>query len=689
MGVASIFVGFNFVGVGDARAEAGAYGARPANEAAVARLLEGERVRTPGARPVMTLRTRAEAVAALDERLGFDGGDDGRPHAVSALYTAEGHVSHLFAGRREGLVEAEEGRAPEVVVEQFIRQNPALWDLQTLDLDALDLESLLPAPEVTTGPMPNVESYTTLRYEQTWRGHALADGVLVAHLLDGHRLMAMSGMVINHADVYFEPEPALDESEAEALAVAFAAEAMPTRNELTALVRDRVGFAGERRLVYRIDVTNETGTLLFDTWVDAHSGELVRQSAQWGEYQPVPSTYNVFHPLTTDPGWEGATPANSMMKSGAYSSLHPTTNAYYHFDSGAAMRSPIKVYNEAAGYTPVWWDPNNTTVWDDPPGSEVVGWYNRKFNASHVSYWSQIFRDYMDETMELGDAFEPPNGYGPWTSWTIIAGAYTDPGEEEEPPAEARWGCNFPAPKRNYTGQLADPADEAGRVCINLPNVGNSQGESAAGANNGAYSARVLWHEMGHGVDFIYGSGVMRQTAEPGISGAGGFHEPIAAVLQLVTVARHFPTTYSFNDYDTANGRLMAQVGKSANTLVDLSSGTRKCYPIVGAGEAYSYGHPLYQAVWESARGQHCHSGACTYLNDGATTADAMKAAYWALRLCPSGPSSTLSEFANWFVSYYAWFGTSTQFENRARIFARHDMTTFYQGVVCDGNAVP
>jgi hypothetical protein len=199
---------------------------------------------------------------------------------------------------------------------------------------------------------------------------------------------------------------------------------------------------------------------------------------------------------------------------------------------------------------------------------------------------------------------------------------------------------------------------------------------------------------MGHGVDFIYGSGIMRQTAEPGGGGAGGFHEPIAAVMQLVTVARHFSTAYAFNDYDTADGTLVAQVGLSASTRVDLNAATRKCYPITASPgsppgtvpNAYKYGHPLYQAIWESARGKHCHGGPCIYLNDGATAVDAMKAAYFAARLCPSGPSSTLSEFAQWFVSYYGWFGTQTQFENRAQIFARHDLTTYYTSVVCDGS---
>ena len=681
-----------WAGLGEARPGDDAYWSRPANEVAVARLREAERVMTSGAKPVATLGSRLDALAALDQRLGFDERQVDQPHAVSALYTAEGHLSHLFANRLSRLVDQRPLESPESTVRRFVSENPSLWDLQVLDREVADLVEILPVPEVTSDPMPNGHSYTTVRYDQRWRGHPLADGTLTVHFADGKRMMAVSGLLINQADTYFDPEPALGESDAEALAAEFSADAAPELGELHGRVRDLVGFAGERRLVYRVDVADDSDSLLFQTWIDAQTAELVRQSPQWGEYEAVASTYNVFHPLTTDADWTGAAPANSLMKSGAYSSYNQSTNSYYHFDNGAVMRSPMKVYNEEAGGATVTFDPNGSTVWDDPPGSEAPGqWYNRKFNASHVSYWSQVFRNYLDTSMTLGSGFSPPTGYGPWKTWVIIAGAWTDPNAANRP-AVTHWGCNFPSPWRNDLGLLAHPADETGRVCIVLPKVGQTQGQSAAGLD-GAYSARVLWHEMGHGVDFLYGAGAMRPDGEPnGLGGSGGFHEPAAAVMQLVTVARHFSTAYAFNDYDTATTNLTAQVGSSASTPVDLNAGTRKCYPIDTFGQginAYNFGHPLYQAVWEAARGRHCHGASCVNLNDGGTTADAMEAAYWALKYCPSGPSSTLSEFAHWFVLYYLSFGTQAQWENRAQIFARHDLTNFYPNVACDGNAAP
>lgn len=77
-------------------------------------------------------------------------------------------------------------------------------------------------------------------------------------------------------------------------------------------------------------------------------------------------------------------------------------------------------------------------------------------------------------------------------------------------------------------------------------------------------------------------------------------------------------------------------------------------------------------------------------LNDGASTADAMEAAYWALKNCPSGPTSTLSEFAHWFVLYYLKFrNPNSKWENRAQIFARHGLTSFYPNVACDGSSTP
>jgi hypothetical protein len=246
-----------------------------------------------------------------------------------------------------------------------------------------------------------------------------------------------------------------------------------------------------------------------------------------------------------------------------------------------------------------------------------------------------------------------------------------------------RWmvdGGRGPARRR---GLLGAPSERSGGRTTSRNRMGDDRG--------GEPSARVLWHEMGHGIDYLYGSGEMRTDGEPvGLGGSGAFHEPAAAVMQLVTVARHFSTAYAFNDYDTHAGSLIAQVGSSAGTRVDLGAASRKCYPIVGAGRnAYNFGHPLYQAVWEAARGRHCHGASCVNLNDGASTADAMEAAYWALKNCPSGPTSTLSEFAHWFVLYYLSFGTQTQWENRAQIFARHGLTSFYPNVACDGSSTP
>jgi hypothetical protein len=683
------FVGGWLTAVGARPVEEG-YWARPANEAAVARLRETEWVTTGGVNPVSTLRSRADALAALDRRLGFDDQETDQAHAISALFTNEGHLSHLFANRVGGLLDQRPDEPMQAAVRRFISENSAIWDLQVLDREAAAMGDVLPVPAIESGPVRRGHSYTTLRYEQRWRGHPLVDGTLTVHFADDARLMAISGILVNQADIYFDPEPAFDESDAELLAAEASVDVGPGDDQLHGRVRDLVGFAGERRLIYRVDVIDDSGAYISQAWIDAHSGDIVRQTAQTAEYEAVASTYNVFHPLTVDADWTGASTANSILKSGTYSSHSPSTNAYYHFDNGALMRSPMKVYNEEIGGAIVTFDPNGSTVWDDPPGVEQVGWYNRKFNASHVSYWAQIFRNYLDSTMTLSSAFAPPTGFGPWMTWVIIAGAWTDPMALSRP-AATHWGCNFPYPWRNYTGLLAHPTDETGRVCIVLPKVGQTQGQSANPGLDGAYSARVLWHEMGHGIDYLYGSGEMRTDGEPvGLGGSGAFHEPAAAVMQLVTVARHFSTAYAFNDYDTHAGSLIAQVGSSAGTRVDLGAASRKCYPIVGAGRnAYNFGHPLYQAVWEAARGRHCHGASCVNLNDGASTADAMEAAYWALKNCPSGPTSTLSEFAHWFVLYYLSFGTQTQWENRAQIFARHGLTSFYPNVACDGSSTP
>lgn len=157
-----------------------------------------------------------------------------------------------------------------------------------------------------------------------------------------------------------------------------------------------------------------------------------------------------------------------------------------------------------------------------------------------------------------------------------------------------RWmvdGGRGPARRR---GLLGAPSERSG---------GRTTRETEwVSTRGGEPSARVLWHEMGHGIDYLYGSGEMRTDGEPvGLGGSGAFHEPAAAVMQLVTVARHFSTAYAFNDYDTHAGSLM--VGSSAGTRVDLGAASRKCYPIVGAGRN-AYQTSVIRCIKQSGR-QH------------------------------------------------------------------------------------
>jgi hypothetical protein len=132
-----------------------------------------------------------------------------------------------------------------------------------------------------------------------------------------------------------------------------------------------------------------------------------------------------------------------------------------------------------------------------------------------------------------------------------------------------RWmvdGGRGPARRR---GLLGAPSERSGGRTTSRNRMGDDRG--------GEPSARVLWHEMGHGIDYLYGSGEMRTDGEPvGLGGSGAFHEPAAAVMQLVTVARHFSTAYAFNDYDTHAGSLIAQVGSSAGTRGRLGGGFSK-----------------------------------------------------------------------------------------------------------------
>lgn len=660
---------------------------------------DSERVTVRGVRGGTTLATRARALEALDQRLGFDDADRSASHRVAAEFSSAGHLRALFAQTPDGLATLARGEDKDATVRRFVAENAALWDLQVLDGDPRDLVDLLPAPKVTEEPRPHGHTEQLLSYNQTWRGLPLADEPLVAHFVDGERFLILSGHLINQADVYFDPVPTLTENEAAGFAVAAASAQMPAdgfgdANALRAEYEDLIGHAGERRLIYKFRIKNDEDVLRFTTWVDAHTGEIFRNTPQWGEYQPTPTQYKTFYPLTTDDDQFKATKANWLLKSGTYSAFESSgSGTYFAFDNGAALRSAVKVYAIEYGlhggkYS---WYPDSDNVFSEWPGNAVSwspsilpSWVNRKFNTDHIAYWGQIHRNYVDQAMAM---FAPPGGYGPGLTQVVIAGCDRGPSSQ----AITIWGCNFAPNAPNYTGLLEVSADEAGRPCVCMPKAGQTLGESAQDAHDGTVEVGWLWHELSHGTDFRYGKGTMRPDAEPSIvnGGAGTFHEPIANVIREVIVADLFPTSYNFNDYftDSAHGSpLKFQVG-SAGTVVDQDVATRKCYPISAPTNPYKYGHPLYQAVWESARGMHCHGAACVALNDGATSADAVYAAFEGLKYAlPDDGSGTFTTYSNYFLAYYLGYTPYNAFVNRRDIFDWHDLTDNVPAISCNGN---
>jgi hypothetical protein len=553
---------------------------------------------------------------------------------------ARGRLLGLYLFGKDGLKTVPRPERADSNFREFVLENADLFGIEEHASSPKGLFWVTKIDDTTT-LQPNGAKLQTLTYRQSIGSIPIADGDFKVAIWND-KFASVSGTIYNPTRGLAALTPRISADQATAIAQT----AKETSGMSTGAASSELEiWAGTRRLVYRVRQSSDPSAqpaTRASVLVDAESGEIFHVDKDRADIVfPVSAPFTVYQPSPFD--FFPSTPVQvNLTGNGIYDMSRAR---YYAYQLLASDRSPVIGYTQVGGLCSRFFFPYSQASFTYTGSNEP------KVRAQHINYWTELAVNTSNINFQW---WPPPSSTRYWPVTVVSDSVETGYGG-------IKWyGCDCVA---NST------------PCIVIANSGLT-----TFPKNAPYLS-VMFHEVGHAIDWKYTGGVTRHfndtgTCVPGSEEGLSLAEGIAGLYSIMMHFQEFPaawfTTYGTTPNSTGDPSIYAGV---ENYPVHLDSGSIECYrqPGVACGlHCYQYSHPLVQAYFEVARGVNCGSNPCYVMNDSVGLDQARWALFYAMS--QTGLGQGYQEFVYKLLEYYYYDVGYTQWNNRWWVFNHHSL---------------
>lgn len=600
-------------------------------------------------------RVRVEAAERL--RLELGGAVLQRPagrqvhvDAIFTEYDAHGNLRELHAsGVKDGLAVVTHKETAAGMVQRFLVEHGGLWADVALVLGKDEGEpparNGIVVAQVEHLRSPSGDVVDVVHLKQYRNGIELLDGDTIAVVWNGH-LTKISGPLVG-PDYDFGQTDFRTSQNSEELVVVVAEHELEARGlESVESHVASIGYSIEHRaLVARVEsAVYETSNTEFHRTktveVDLGERRVLSVTDHDGHWPTVTGSYDAYKPFAGD-----TTASSARLQTLPEQVTRFSASTFLPWrDEFTVNRSPVITYDA-------------NTIWGGSLGFPFNGGGSPSFAAlentdafqvQHLSYWLQR----AVRAADVNFNWWPPSNAAYKTASVVGIANVSD----AVMGSLAGWAGTNGCWNQATWDNRGDVGQNPRVTCIRF------RGSLNFAPGKKGTPLGVIFHEVGHAIDYKYGGGNGRANA---ISGACN----VNTAEESWSLGETIPSLYSmmmmFHEFGTATGFTDEDGDGSANGLASLSSlgtpahqgdSSLRCHAATGddCAQVYSYGAALVQAYWEIALGLSCdgpEEDACYVMPDTARADQARWALFYAMKV--SSRNSTFKAFTADILGYY------------------------------------
>jgi hypothetical protein len=535
------------------------------------------------------------------------------------------------------------------------------------ELEQLKQAAVLRVAHADLTESPSGRVFRHIVVKQAIGGVPVARGTLHFTFVDGV-FFSFSGRLVRGEDILRAVTlPVVTEDEARlATEAALAQQSIDVLDHrTTSLQLDPQTMAAQWRVVVIANTTEGAETMA--ALVGAADGEVTQTRVV---DQHADRNYRHYQPSNTDyraTGYALTSYDSYVHGANVFAWTGPRTN-----------RSPLATYNSrfwGGGGSYVMFD--SRTVASGAHFDSIVN--TDEFPTQHAHRWSLRAL----ETADINFTWWPPPSAYKFHGVTLII-------DRDDPNG---WNAGYGS-TGCWNWELWSPVHEDDWPCIR-----HSSTNWATYGVGDANSIDVLFHEIGHAIDWKYLGGGAREGPDMGACAfdtsdeAESLGEGVGMLYSMMVTLQDFGSN-DFTDYlfasDLKTQILWGQV--NSGYTVHNGPGTRVCHGFVPNGSGgfldcndnkYTYSRPLVQAYWEVAHARTCNSTPCTLFNDGFGRDQARWGLFYALKNTPE--TGTYRNLVSRFLDYF-YYNHNAGWSNRWWVFNGYNLvgTLFTSSAQCN-----